>query len=332
MESAVSAVAGMMASADVEEPPSAAPAPPSVAKTGDATAEGDADNLTNLTKTNDTKTTNTTQDNSPAPVSNTTPASASASATASPSPDSPPRIVSDIEPAASLPQAVPAPAPAPPTSASVASPASSASPSVHGLGARSGLRSTSNTPHHSPALPSPPVPLRASPAGGRPPPAATQPPPATASTTTRASKYQNSPVWRAESSPHVHRKLPIAPTPPPAPAMASPAPLPSVGFPSPGRDRIHADPKFLDDKTRITYGIQQAVPEAVRRSVRDNWEKCLLGSEFHQAFVVSFILALTYAMMLSCPSSSHVPLLSPAFPLHSLPRRISLSHAHIWAD
>lgn len=64
-------------------------------------------------------------------------------------------------------------------------------------------------------------------------------------------------------------------------------PLPAVGFPSPGRDRIHEDPKFLDDKTRITYGIQQAIPEAVRRSVRDNWEKCLIGSEFHQAFVLN---------------------------------------------
>ncbi|KAH8742877.1 hypothetical protein F5883DRAFT_667023, partial [Diaporthe sp. PMI_573] len=38
---------------------------------------------------------------------------------------------------------------------------------------------------------------------------------------------------------------------------------------------------------KITYGIQQAVPEAVRRSVRDNWEKCLLGSEFHQAFILN---------------------------------------------
>jgi hypothetical protein len=45
--------------------------------------------------------------------------------------------------------------------------------------------------------------------------------------------------------------------------------------------------KFHDDCTRMTFSIQQSVPEAVRRMVRDNWEKCLLGSDFHQAFIVS---------------------------------------------
>lgn len=61
----------------------------------------------------------------------------------------------------------------------------------------------------------------------------------------------------------------------------------STGFPSPGRDKAHMNPKFIDDRTRITFGIQQSLPEAVRRSVRDNWEKCLLGSDFHQAFVLN---------------------------------------------
>lgn len=50
---------------------------------------------------------------------------------------------------------------------------------------------------------------------------------------------------------------------------------------------MQKNPKFLDDRTRITYGIQQSIPDAVRRSVRENWEKCLLGSDFHQAFIVS---------------------------------------------
>lgn len=316
----------MIIPAGVEEPPPTVPAPAPVATTGDATAQGDVDNIAN-----------TSQKNSPDPVSNKTSASASASApasaTASPSPDLPPRIVSDIRPAVSLPQATPAAAP--PTSTSVASPAASASPSVHGLGARPGLRSTSNTPHHSPALPSPPVPLRASPAASRPPP----PPIATAtatSTTTRASDYQNSPVWRAPSSPHVHRKVPIVPTPTPAPATGPSVPLPAVGFPSPGRDRIHEDPKFLDDKTRITYGIQQAIPEAVRRSVRDNWEKCLLGSEFHQAFVVSLIPSPPRPSILASPSSSYV-LLPPVLWLHmvspySLVRHSPVSHAHTRTD
>lgn len=316
MESAVSALGNMlMTSVGVEEPSPTVPAPAPADTTGDATAHGDVDNIANTTKTS--------QENSPDPVShaNSASASASASATASPSPDLPPRIVSDIEPAASLPEA--APAAAPPISTSVASPAASASPSIHGLGARAGLRSTSNTPHHSPALASPPVPLRASPAASHPPPA---PAPATAATT-RASDYQNSPVWRAESSPRIHRKLPIAPAPTPAPAAGSSAPLPPVGFPSPGRDRIHEDPKFLDDKTRITYGIQQAIPEAVRRSVRDNWEKCLLGSEFHQAFVVSLIPSLPHPSALSCPASSHVLPASFALALSAWYRSILFSIA-----
>lgn len=73
-----------------------------------------------------------------------------------------------------------------------------------------------------------------------------------------------------------------------APGTGAPAPLPTAtsGFPSPGREKIHQLPKFIDDRTRITFGIQQSLPEAVRRSVRDNWEKCLIGSDFHQAFVV----------------------------------------------
>ncbi|KAF3767917.1 hypothetical protein M406DRAFT_106797 [Cryphonectria parasitica EP155] len=74
-----------------------------------------------------------------------------------------------------------------------------------------------------------------------------------------------------------------------APGIGSPSLgfRPSSGFPSPGRDQSHANPKFADDRTRITYAIQQAIPEAARRSVRDCWEKALLGSDFHQAFVLN---------------------------------------------
>ena len=58
------------------------------------------------------------------------------------------------------------------------------------------------------------------------------------------------------------------------------------GFSSPTRDHERDNVKFFDDCTRISFALQQSVPEAVRRTVRDNWEKCLLGSDFHQAFVV----------------------------------------------
>lgn len=73
---------------------------------------------------------------------------------------------------------------------------------------------------------------------------------------------------------------------------SSPAPRISVGFPSPKSEAMQTNQKFLDDCDRLKFGIQQALPEAVRRSVRDNWEACLLGSPFHQAFVVSSALSL----------------------------------------
>jgi hypothetical protein len=60
-----------------------------------------------------------------------------------------------------------------------------------------------------------------------------------------------------------------------------------MGFPSPTQDYATVNPKFVDDCTRMNFAIQQSLPEAVRRIVRDHWEKCLLGSEFHQAFIVS---------------------------------------------
>lgn len=61
----------------------------------------------------------------------------------------------------------------------------------------------------------------------------------------------------------------------------------SAGFPSPKSEAMQTNQKFLDDCDRLKFSIQQSMPEAVRRSVRDNWEACLLGSPFHQAFVVS---------------------------------------------
>ncbi|KXX83394.1 hypothetical protein MMYC01_200169 [Madurella mycetomatis] len=61
----------------------------------------------------------------------------------------------------------------------------------------------------------------------------------------------------------------------------------ATGFPSPTQDYKRINPKFTDDCTRMTFAIQQSLPEAVRRIVRDHWEKCLLGSEFHQAFILN---------------------------------------------
>lgn len=72
------------------------------------------------------------------------------------------------------------------------------------------------------------------------------------------------------------------------PAAKVPARIVSVtGFPSPIKDYAKENPKWVADVSRLTFAVQQSLPEAIRRVVRDNWEKCLLGSEFHQAFIVS---------------------------------------------
>lgn len=64
----------------------------------------------------------------------------------------------------------------------------------------------------------------------------------------------------------------------------------SKGFPSPKKEHHLENPKFVDDLSRLTHAMQQSVPAAVRRVVRDNWEKCLLGSEFHHAFLLNAVI------------------------------------------
>ncbi|KAI8960120.1 hypothetical protein F5Y11DRAFT_330838 [Daldinia sp. FL1419] len=65
---------------------------------------------------------------------------------------------------------------------------------------------------------------------------------------------------------------------------------PSQGFPSPRREHHRENPKFTDDFSRLTHAMQQSVSAAVRRVIRDNWEKCLLGSEFHLAFILNAVI------------------------------------------
>lgn len=88
-------------------------------------------------------------------------------------------------------------------------------------------------------------------------------------------------------------------------AARAPAVTLATGFPSPGREQVHADRKFVDDRLKLSLGMRDARPEAVRRCVRDNWEMCLTGSDFHQAFVVSALLPLS-------PSPSRDPCVSDA--------------------
>ncbi|KAH8676056.1 hypothetical protein BX600DRAFT_454239 [Xylariales sp. PMI_506] len=61
-------------------------------------------------------------------------------------------------------------------------------------------------------------------------------------------------------------------------------------FASPTRDHARENPKFREDVFRLTHAIQQSLSEAVRSVIRDHWEKTLLGSDFHQAFVMNAVI------------------------------------------
>ncbi|KAK0641650.1 hypothetical protein B0T16DRAFT_393901 [Cercophora newfieldiana] len=70
-------------------------------------------------------------------------------------------------------------------------------------------------------------------------------------------------------------------------AQAQPGSPRTAGFASPSPDYARINPKFNDDCQRMVFAVQQSLPESVRRVIRDNWEKCLLGTEFHQAFILN---------------------------------------------
>ncbi|KAI1751010.1 hypothetical protein F4782DRAFT_231980 [Xylaria castorea] len=61
-------------------------------------------------------------------------------------------------------------------------------------------------------------------------------------------------------------------------------------FPSPEADHDNQVPRFTRDLSLLLDTVQQSCPEAVRRVVRDKWEKCIMGSEFHHAFLINAII------------------------------------------
>ncbi|KAK4234638.1 hypothetical protein C8A03DRAFT_18503 [Achaetomium macrosporum] len=126
-----------------------------------------------------------------------------------------------------------------------------------------------------------------------------QPPPPPAPVTSRSplhqaqvsqfhSHPQPQPVLRSQAP--LHRTTlskPVIMDPPAVRKQSQPQQVAVMGFPSPTQDYATLNPKFVDDCTRMNFAIQQSLPEAVRRIVRDHWQKCLLGSDFHQAFVLN---------------------------------------------
>ncbi|OHE99038.1 hypothetical protein CORC01_05728 [Colletotrichum orchidophilum] len=107
------------------------------------------------------------------------------------------------------------------------------------------------------------------------------------------------------SFPPLSQQAPAAtkqtPVPVPVPGAANGATLPAVSVVasdvSKGTGTLPASPqlngnldkskRFSEDYTRLCAAIQESDPDAVRRAIRDNYEKCLLGSAYHLSFLMN---------------------------------------------
>lgn len=150
----------------------------------------------------------------------------------------------------------------------------------------------------------------------------------------RAGASSNSPP----TFPYAPQQQPSAPTPPPPAPKQTPVPVPVPGQPAvngssatageppkissdvpkpvpesaspalsngqtPSSEEIAKSQKFSEDYTKLCTLIAECDEDAVRRAVRDNFEKCLLGSHYHMAFIVRTLstFRLLFASMLTIP-------------------------------
>uniref|UniRef100_L2FDQ0 Uncharacterized protein n=1 Tax=Colletotrichum fructicola (strain Nara gc5) TaxID=1213859 RepID=L2FDQ0_COLFN len=137
-------------------------------------------------------------------------------------------------------------------------------------------------------------------------------------TQNRAGASSNSPP----AFPYAPQQQPSAPTPPPPAPKQTPVPVPVPGQPAvngtpvaageppkissdvpkpvpasaspalsngqtPSSEEIAKSQKFSEDYTKLCTLIAECDEDAVRRAVRDNFEKCLLGSHYHMAFIMN---------------------------------------------
>jgi len=81
-------------------------------------------------------------------------------------------------------------------------------------------------------------------------------------------------------------RQPVASSQPPRDPQEPTPPAPKApGFKSPKTSdaSLEASPAYKE----LSDVIKRTAPEVVRQVVRDSWDKCLLGSEYHLAFLVS---------------------------------------------
>ncbi|KAK6227446.1 hypothetical protein QIS74_01001 [Colletotrichum tabaci] len=83
------------------------------------------------------------------------------------------------------------------------------------------------------------------------------------------------PGFRHTAPPLVTSDVPQATTPAPPPPPAN------------GQDQDQDTKRFADDYAKLCAAIKDCDTEALQRAVRDNYEKCLVGSEYHSAFLMN---------------------------------------------
>ncbi|WQF77486.1 hypothetical protein CDEST_02500 [Colletotrichum destructivum] len=84
------------------------------------------------------------------------------------------------------------------------------------------------------------------------------------------------PGFRHTAPPLVTSDVPQATT------RTPPPPLPTNG-----QDQDQDTKLFTDDYAKLCAAIKDCDTEALQRAVRDNYEKCLVGSEYHSAFLMN---------------------------------------------
>lgn len=121
-------------------------------------------------------------------------------------------------------------------------------------------------PHAGPrgAMPSPPVPPRA----------LSQP----------ASSHASPTLSSVPAPPGSHQPSPVAGATHRSPPMASGR----LVTPDQGDAHATMDLQGTDDYSQLSRRIKETNPQVVRQVLRDNWQSCFLGSDFHNAFIVSW--------------------------------------------
>lgn len=102
------------------------------------------------------------------------------------------------------------------------------------------------------------------------------------------------------------------------PSTASPAlsQTQTHGVQSPAPSEGAEPPLTQSEMAKI---FERASPTVLRQAIRDNWEKCMLGSEFHLAFLVSGVsTAIVISRAICCEC-----LLCPGTPNHTSQRCVN---------